>query len=94
MENVYTQHTPLLVNTLELLMKGRLKEADYTSINPPLNGLSGSSSKTPRMVIVFIVGGSTYEEAKAVADLNLQVRSQITMTNSQASPLSLSNTLW
>lgn len=71
-ENVYTQHTPLLVGTLESLLKSRLKEAEYPSISPPLNGTSGPT-KPPRLVIVFIVGGTTYEEAKAVADLNLQV---------------------
>ena len=53
-------------------MKGRLKEADYPSIASPLNGTSGQM-KPPRLVIVFMMGGSTYEEAKAVADLNLQV---------------------
>ena len=32
-ENVYTQHTPLLVHTLEALMRGRLKEGDYPCID-------------------------------------------------------------
>lgn len=72
---MYTQHTPLLVNTLESLLKGRLKESEYPSMSPPLNGTSGPV-KPPRLVIVFVMGGTTYEEAKAVADLNLQVGSQ------------------
>ena len=28
-ENVYTQHTPHLANTLDLLLKGRLRETSY-----------------------------------------------------------------
>lgn len=31
MENVYTQHTPLLVSTLESLARGRLRPQDYPS---------------------------------------------------------------
>ena len=69
---MYTQHTPLLVNTLESLLKGRLKESDYPSMPPGFNATSGPA-KPPRLVIVFVMGGTTYEEAKAVADLNLQV---------------------
>ncbi len=29
-----------------------------------------TSPQAPRLVVVFVVGGTTYEEAKAVADLN------------------------
>lgn len=29
MENVYTQHTPHLAETLDLLLKGRLRETSY-----------------------------------------------------------------
>ena len=31
-QNVYTQHTPLLMQTLEALAKGKLPEADYPHI--------------------------------------------------------------
>ena len=71
-ENVYTQHTPLLVNTLEMLLKGRLKDAEFASSTAISNGVSGPH-KPAKLVVVFVVGGTTYEEAKAVADLNVQV---------------------
>ena len=32
-ENVYTQHTPLVVNTLEQLVKGKLPNMDYPSVS-------------------------------------------------------------
>mmetsp|Transcript_18589 Transcript_18589/g.56139 ORF Transcript_18589/g.56139 Transcript_18589/m.56139 type:complete len:583 (+) Transcript_18589:324-2072(+) len=67
-ENVYTQHTPLLTTTLESVARGRLPHIDF----PRLGGgdTSPTAAKPPRLVVVFIVGGSTYEEARAVAEAN------------------------
>lgn len=64
-ENVYTQHSPLLETTLQNLIKGRLKDQQY----PFVEG-GGSTKDKPQDVIVFIVGGATYEEAKMIAELN------------------------
>ncbi|CAG8796170.1 28788_t:CDS:10, partial [Dentiscutata erythropus] len=62
-ENVYTQHSPHLAQTLELLMKGKLKETSYPFV--------GSATKDrPQDIIVFMVGGVTYEEARYVAQIN------------------------
>lgn len=33
MDNVYTQHTPHLMETIDLLLKGRLKESSYPYID-------------------------------------------------------------
>ena len=64
-ENVYTQHTPVLENTLQSLVKGRLREQQY----PFLEG-SGSTRDKPQDIVVFMIGGATYEEAKTVASIN------------------------
>lgn len=64
-ENVYTQHSPLLENTLQNLIRGRLKEQQY----PFVEG-GGSTRDKPQDIIVFMVGGATYEEAKMVASIN------------------------
>lgn len=64
-ENVYTQHSPRLEATLQNLIKGRLKELQY----PFLEG-GGHTRDKPQDIIVFIVGGATYEEAKMVAQVN------------------------
>ena len=64
-ENVYTQHSPLLETTLQDLVKGRLKEQQY----PFVEG-GGSTRDRPQDIVVFIVGGATYEEAKMVAGIN------------------------
>ncbi|KAI6114429.1 Sec1-like protein [Pisolithus sp. B1] len=66
-ENVYTQHNPHLSQTLENLLKGRLKESSY-----PFFETSGTnlSLQRPQDIIIFIIGGTTYEEARTVALLN------------------------
>lgn len=64
-ENVYTQHSPLLETTLQNLIKGKLRDQQY----PFIEG-GGSTRDKPQDIIVFIIGGATYEEAKTVAGLN------------------------
>ncbi|KAG0666933.1 vacuolar protein sorting-associated protein 45 [Rhodotorula mucilaginosa] len=69
-ENVYTQHTPHLAETIDLLLKGRLKESSYPYIDG--QNVSPHGMSRPQDIIIFIVGGTTYEEAKTVAQLNAQ----------------------
>ena len=64
-ENVYTQHSPRLEATLQNLIKGRLKEQQYPFVEE-----GGTTKDKPQDIIVFIVGGATYEEAKTVAQVN------------------------
>lgn len=64
-ENVYTQHSPLLEATLQDLIKGRLNTSTY----PFVEG-GGQTRDKPQDIIVFMVGGTTYEEAKMVAQVN------------------------
>ena len=67
-ENVYTQHSPRLETILQNLIKGRLKELQY----PFLEG-GGHTRDKPQDIIIFMVGGTTYEEAKCVAQVNASV---------------------
>jgi vacuolar protein sorting-associated protein 45 len=62
-ENVYTQHQPLLSSTLDMFMKGKLKDSQF-----PL--VSSHSSNKPSEVVIFIVGGATFEEATKIAEFN------------------------
>jgi vacuolar protein sorting-associated protein 45 len=64
-ENVYTQHSPRLENTLQDLIKGKLREALY----PFVEG-GGTTRDKPQDIVVFMVGGTTYEEAKMIAQVN------------------------
>jgi hypothetical protein len=64
-ENVYTQHSPRLEATLQDMIKGRLSQQLY----PFVEG-GGSTKDKPQDIIIFMVGGATYEEAKMVAQVN------------------------
>ncbi|KAI4154193.1 MAG: hypothetical protein LQ341_000406 [Variospora aurantia] len=64
-ENVYTQHSPRLEATLQNLIKAKLKEQQY----PFVEG-GGSTRDKPQDIIIFMIGGATYEEAKMIAQIN------------------------
>lgn len=71
-ENVYTQHEPVLKDILDDLVKGKLKE----SLFPYLDSYAGAardSSNGGRYfqdIMVFMVGGTTYEECLCVHQFN------------------------
>jgi vacuolar protein sorting-associated protein 45 len=65
-ENVFTQHEPLVVNVAEQALKGKLKDATF----PYSYGHSMSKEKYTEL-IVFIVGGATFEEAAALKRLEM-----------------------
>lgn len=67
-ENVYTQHVPPIVSLLESAVKCRMGDGDYPLASRESSGII--QSKPPKLVVVFIVGGTTYEESKAIAELN------------------------
>lgn len=64
-ENVYTQHSPRLETTLQDLIKGKLNQQSY----PFVEG-GGTTKDKPQDIVIFMVGGTTYEEAKMVAQVN------------------------
>lgn len=63
-ENVYTQHKPLLHTILDQLLKGKLREAAYPYLG------TGQLKDRPQDIIMFIIGGTTYEEALCVHQFN------------------------
>lgn len=64
-ENVYTQHSPHVESTLQNLIKGKLREQQY----PFVEG-GGTTRDKPQDIVVFVIGGATYEEAKTIASIN------------------------
>ncbi|XP_076184041.1 vacuolar protein sorting 45 [Ptiloglossa arizonensis] len=65
-DNIYTQHTPLLSETLEDLIKGKLSSQTFPYLGNTI------ISKRPQDVIVFMIGGTTYEESLTIYNLNKQ----------------------
>lgn len=54
-----------------LMPSRKLKDSDYPYAGPAL-----SAKERPQDIVVFISGGATYEEARAVALLNAANKSQ------------------
>jgi vacuolar protein sorting-associated protein 45 len=71
-ESPYTEHKPKIVDMLEELQKGKMR--DYDNIYPYFN--PNSPRDRPTTVILFIVGGVTYEEAYQVASINAAHKGQ------------------
>lgn len=65
-ENVYTQHVCVLKELLDELFKGRSIDQQF----PFINNSEVPYRRPPTEVIVFVIGGATYEEALAVHQLN------------------------
>jgi hypothetical protein len=59
-QNVYTQHVPPLISAVDSLTKGKLPADAYPAISI---AQAPSMEQPAREIIVFVVGGSTYEEA-------------------------------
>lgn len=63
-ENIYTQHSPLVSEVVQELSRGRLKAAHYPYLG------TVQLNERPREVIVFMIGGTTYEESLAIHNMS------------------------
>jgi len=67
--NVFTQHEPYICSLIDALNNKKLKETEFGSkVGYQLN--ERPAEIKPTEIIIFIIGGATFEEAKAVAELN------------------------
>lgn len=85
-ENVYTQHEPLLMSKLDALLRGRMRADEFPSFGhdstddiaaPSFLGVSAQNSTStisfvavPRQIIVLMAGGTTHAESRCVSSLN------------------------
>merc|ERR1711871_1883254 len=68
-ENVYTQHSPILVDTVaNSVLKGKAKEQHCPFVNQ-----GAVSQRTSKTIVVFVIGGITFEEVAKVAALNSEM---------------------
>ncbi|KAJ5071839.1 vacuolar protein sorting-associated protein [Anaeramoeba ignava] len=66
-ESIYTQHTTLLAEIIDKAKKNKLSETSFPFISQD----SKSNQEVPlQNLIVFFVGGATYEEATAIHEFN------------------------
>lgn len=63
--NVYTRHTPPILDIVDGLVRGRLSPSGFPCV-PAQGGNLGRSQE----IIVFLVGGATYNEAHLLKKYN------------------------
>ena len=68
--NVYSQHSPLLMDTIESAVKGKLRGEDYPLVTKLGTGVAVDNLPLPQEIMIFMVGGMTYEEATKVSEFN------------------------
>lgn len=66
-ENIYTQHAPAITEIIDDLSRGRLKAANYPSL---IEENRTQITEKPNDIIIFQIGGTTYEEALHIDQLN------------------------
>lgn len=72
-QNVYAQHNPVLMDTIHFIQKGKLKRESHPFVAGSIKNLPlGTPPETviPSEVIIFMVGGITYEEGTKVSEFN------------------------
>jgi vacuolar protein sorting-associated protein 45 len=69
-ENIYTQHKPLLADTLALVAAGKLKATAYPYTDSASANAAAARGSKYRLVVIYMVGGFTYEESLAVDAFN------------------------
>lgn len=67
-ENIYTQHQPLVAALVDQVNQMKLKEVSF----PSVSGCSSASQK-PVDIVIFVIGGITYEESLAIHGANQQM---------------------
>uniref|UniRef100_A0A7S4TBM2 Vacuolar protein sorting-associated protein 45 n=1 Tax=Ditylum brightwellii TaxID=49249 RepID=A0A7S4TBM2_9STRA len=69
--NVYSQHVPVLMDTIQSAVKGKLSPKSH----PYVSG--GADKAAPQEIIVFMAGGVTYEEATKINEFNNNNQSKV-----------------
>ena len=54
-DNIYTEHSPLIRGILQQVLEGSLPEDDYPFVS------GAPSRERPQEMFVFVMGGATYE---------------------------------
>jgi hypothetical protein len=69
-DNLYMQHIPRVENVLSKAARGKLNEKYYPVLSPYGSEYQQLGTEKAQDIIVFFVGGATYEEARIVHSLN------------------------
>ena len=78
-QNVYAQHVPVLLDTIQSITKGKLRRDSHPFVPGSIKTAPGvpPESLIPDEIVVFIVGGVTYEEGTKINEFNQTNRGKI-----------------
>ena len=70
-QNVYSQHIPVLMDMVQSVLRGKLRRDTHPFV-PGSVPKGGPPAETiiPNEIIVYMVGGVTYEEGTKVSEFN------------------------
>ncbi|CAF0811095.1 unnamed protein product [Adineta ricciae] len=76
-DNVYAQHVPLIKDLIDQLLRGKLKDTSYPNVSSKeqatqQNLLQQGQTVKPSEIIVYVIGGVTYEESYHIQMMNKQ----------------------
>jgi vacuolar protein sorting-associated protein 45 len=85
-DNVYAQHVPILMDTIQQVLRGKLSTKEYpvvasgasyagpqgTPTSSTNHHMGNLESVVPEEILIFMVGGITYEEGMKISELNQQ----------------------
>ena len=71
-QNVYAQHIPVIMDTIQSITKGKLRRDTHPFVPGSVKTVPGVSPETliPDEIIIFMVGGVTYEEGTKISEFN------------------------
>ena len=68
--NVYAQHVPVLMDTVQSICRGKLRMDSHAYLVGKPPGAGAGNDPVPEDIIVFMAGGVTYEEATKIEEFN------------------------
>jgi vacuolar protein sorting-associated protein 45 len=76
-ENVYAQHVPLIMDTVQTVMKGKLAARTHPIVPGSCTTRLHGDTVVPEEIMIFMVGGVTYEEGTKIAEFNMQMKGRV-----------------
>jgi vacuolar protein sorting-associated protein 45 len=68
-QNVYSQHVPLVMDTIQSIMKGKLSARTHPVV-PGSSNRPQPDQIIPDEILIYMVGGVTYEEGTKISEFN------------------------
>jgi vacuolar protein sorting-associated protein 45 len=76
-QNVYAQHIPLLMDTIQSAIRGKLRSETHPFVQGSYSIAGRPDEAIPEEILVYMVGGVTYEEGTKISEFNQQNQGKV-----------------